>query len=130
MEKKTAMKWVKALRSGKFKQKAGTLVSVEENHEGETEKILGYCCLGVLGEVCGMDKGDLIGVDFLDAGIGGLKSGIGSFQTGEGEEVYKGIALRDRTNKVRRFSNLADANDAGVSFRRIATWIEKNYKNL
>lgn len=33
-------------------------------------------------------------------------------------------------NEWLTFESLADANDAGVSFRSIASWIEKNYKRL
>lgn len=40
MTKKIAMKWVKALRSGKYKQAKHRLKSAE-----------GYCCLGVLCEI-------------------------------------------------------------------------------
>ena len=40
--RKTINKWLKALRSGKYKQAKGTLYSEAKN---------GYCCLGVL-QVC------------------------------------------------------------------------------
>lgn len=43
MERKLAMKWVKALRSGKYKQGSGRLRDLNNN----------YCCLGVLCEVAG-----------------------------------------------------------------------------
>ncbi len=32
--------------------------------------------------------------------------------------------------KLKHFRSLAGANDGGASFKRIATWIEKNYKLL
>ena len=41
-------RWVKALRSGKFKQSTGTLKDV--NNSGD---VVGYCCLGVL---CAISK--------------------------------------------------------------------------
>ena len=45
MKKSIAMKWVEALRSGKYKQGTGELYNKEEN---------AYCCLGVLCAINGI----------------------------------------------------------------------------
>lgn len=54
MNPKTKAKWVKALRSGKYKQCTGYM---------ETDK--GYCCLGVLREVAKPRTAASYGVTFL-----------------------------------------------------------------
>lgn len=61
MDKKLKAKWVKALRSGKYKQQ--TSGRLKTTHEG-------YCCLGVLAEVAGKRK--CLGDSFIRTG------GIGS----------------------------------------------------
>lgn len=45
-----ALKWIKALRSGKYKQGVESLAVVEDG------KVKGYCCLGVLCELA-VDEG-------------------------------------------------------------------------
>lgn len=97
--------WVKALRSGKFKQTNGVLREVVGDNVAYA-----YCCLGVLAEVCktktALDRDDLeyalrdascLVDDFPEIGL-----------TNYQEE--KLIAFND---------------DKEWSFRRIATWIEK-----
>lgn len=47
MDKKLKTKWLRALRSGKYKQAIGGLTSVNTN----TGKVIGHCCIGVLCKV-------------------------------------------------------------------------------
>lgn len=54
MEKKQAMKWVKALRSGKFKQAQSQLCTLDRNDKPD-----GYCCLGVLAHINGATLDDI-----------------------------------------------------------------------
>jgi hypothetical protein len=49
MKKDIAIKWIDALRSGKYKQ------GKSELHNSDTNE---YCCLGVLNEICEL-KSDL-----------------------------------------------------------------------
>lgn len=49
-QKKMMRKWIKALRSGKYRQGKSALKRRSEDH-GAT-----YCCLGVLCEVAGIDS--------------------------------------------------------------------------
>jgi hypothetical protein len=46
-------KWVKALRSGKYKQGHGALIEMQGE---ERKKIKTYCCLGVLCDVSGLGR--------------------------------------------------------------------------
>jgi len=136
MRKEVMVKWVKALRSGKFKQGQGTLKQF--NKQGQTQ----HCCLGVLCElynetmkknkkktlpetVCDNDrdfsygycrfggkKEDLPKDVMKWAGIG---NSMGEFTTDD--PVYDQY-------------NLADLNDTGRKFKTIANIIEKNYESL
>lgn len=121
MKKRKAMQLVRALRSGKHKQ--GQL----KLHLADDSK----CCLGVACAIAASRP-----VKRLD----------GAFFAYDGERAVLpetvmhefGFAYHDGTRRdngpVRingdRYLNLADANDSGVSFRRIATYIEKNWEAL
>ena len=134
MKKKNATKWVKALRSGKFKQGCGWLV---HDYCGANERR--HCCLGVLAEINGFNGNNgLFGCETLE-GIENecdLFTEDGTPLIGDKDEANMvKVVLRTRTKKservtIRKFANLADANDKGASFKTIATWIEKNYKLL
>ncbi len=138
MNKKLAMKWVKALRSGRYKQATGVLVKTDHDsaHGPSIEdKVLGHCCLGVLAEVCGIDREKLLGLELLE----GITDQVG-LQHEDGEAVndkepdsqilVKVPVSKNGKRKTMEFPTLAEANDKGASFKAIATWIEKNYKFL
>lgn len=124
MKKSIATKWVAALRSGDYKQGDGSLRDSETNS---------FCCLGVL---CNLhaeshpkiaktqkDPGVYLGEsEFLPEEVlawAGMDSSDGS-TVGNTEINING----------KSFSCLTEANDSGTSFKRIATWIEKNYEKL
>lgn len=44
-------KWIKALRSGEFKQGDGFLKAYRLNEDGTQTSDISYCCLGVLSEI-------------------------------------------------------------------------------
>ncbi len=96
--------WVRALRSGKFTQTDGRL----EYRLGDDEfgnKEVGHCCLGVYEQLC---------TGALDEDMRG--------QGGNSEPV-KGF-LSDQGIDCDFTDELADMNDAGKSFKFIATKIE------
>ena len=130
MEKKKAMKWVKALRSGKFKQIKGSLIALNN------DKPTGYCCLGVLCEVSGIPLNHFKIHDALYGDLNqrcGISDGVGHIKETKSVSIYdinkKKIQLRIG-NKYKSFVSLSEANDEGASFKSIASWIEKNYKLL
>lgn len=124
MKKSIATKWVAALRSGAYKQGTGTLRDSENNS---------FCCLGVL---CNLHAQEHPGLarketdpdsymghsEFLPEKV---KKWAGMISE-EGEPVDRS----DITIKGEEFVSLTDVNDSGISFKRIATWIEKNYEKL
>lgn len=117
MLKSKAMKWVKALRSGKYKQGTGYLRG-NSHTEGYS-----YCCLGVLAEIEG--HGDKIKTGKTE-NLGRFRRSCGLASTTGVPENSLGVRIKGHCG----YESLADANDSGVSFKRIATWIEKNYKLL
>ena len=132
MKKSIANKWVEALRSGKYQQAKGKLVVFDEEHE----KAVGFCCLGVLGAVCGIELTDLERRGSLRDTRReqcGLSDAYGAPYNDEMEPLKIVLSVKDEETgeKVKtEFRDLAEANDNGASFETIATWIEKNYKNL
>lgn len=122
MDKAIAKKWAKALRSGKYAQGRSRLRS-EDNK---------FCCLGVLCNIHAQEHPKIAAKERfaslylgasaylptrvgrwagMNTNTGNLKSGMLKFDSG----VY---------------SDLADANDSGVTFKQIANWIAANYKDL
>jgi hypothetical protein len=106
MLKSIKNKWVKALRSGEYKQGSGQLRS--EDDEG-----VSFCCLGVLAQIVdpaqetwkpdngyfGLEEGYYCDLQAKFLGKGGLGDGV----------AYK----------------LAAFNDNGKSFKWIASYIER-----
>ena len=124
MKKSKAMKWVKALRSGKYKQATGFLKVKEDSGD------CSYCCLGVLGEINKLGDSFLVSKDLLDSYQVREACNIATCSgTPFDEEGNVDILLRVK-NKYVTFDSLAYANDNGASFKSIASWIEKNYKFL
>ena len=133
MKKDIAKKWIRALRSGKYKQGKGYLKQFTSKHEPR------HCCLGVLCELYNdtMKKNhkktlyteerqdnssDTIFVrfDLVDGGLptavrkwADIINPLGDFQVSCGE-----------------YECLADLNDSGKKFSTIADIIEKNVENL
>lgn len=89
-------KWVKALRSGKYAQTQGEL----KNDDG-------FCCLGVLREVCPRLAKTVNDVTLLSDVY---------------QEEFYGVPEKAQLR-------LAQANDAGASFKKIAARIER-YKSI
>lgn len=104
MTKRKAMEWVKALRSGKYKQGKHYL---KYNNE--------YCCLGVLADISG------VMIDPIDRDLWKAM-----FECG----ISSSLGIIRNPPYVNGYTSLSKANDAGTSFNTIADWIEVNYKNL
>ena len=115
MDKELKEKWVKALRSGAWKQARGRL------RDGDA-----YCCLGVLCKVAGIpisDSGFFDGVASAEE-YGGVFDGAESAEDDDSvlygyEPIWKIIGNADA---ARDFS---EANDKGVSFDQLADMIEE-----
>lgn len=105
MKKDIAMKWVEALRSGKYKQTRGTL----KNNEG-------FCCLGVLCEINGIDM---------------------TVQSEAYPKIKYDLGLNDDLGLSKdRYFSLSSLNDHGIenlerlTFDEIADIIQIFYKEL
>lgn len=94
--------WVKALRSGKFKQTEGVLK--DKN---------GYCCLGVLCELeekltkNGYIKGTDNSIELPNI-------------------ILKKYGFNSKIGSIKNSYSLAARNDDGISFKEIANFIEQN----
>lgn len=102
-------KWVAALRSGDYNQGTGNLYAHNNT----------YCCLGVLGVVCGVDKEKMLG-----------KSFFGTSQTTyvQDDNYPKMLYWDGRKSFAGRLSDMNDGSLEGegrFSFLQIADYIEK-----
>lgn len=132
MNKRQMVKWVKALRSGKFKQGRSYLRAETRDEDGYICDVK-HCCLGVLGEVNGVDFDKTCESEVLNKSHKklGLKDEEGKVVVRR-KDMFGDYDYKEMPIKIarREFNSLAEANDRGISFRRIATWIEKNYRKL
>ncbi len=96
-------KWVRALRSGKFKQGAMRLAS--ESVDGTR-----YCCLGVACIVSGHTDRKVLGKTFMKKG-----------EKWNTPKELSGMATENKL--VHKLSSLNDSRKK--SFNQIASWIEK-----
>lgn len=101
MEEKMKVRWVKALRSKKYKQGSGWLRANDNT----------YCCLGVL-------------CDLVDR-KGWSKPENGSYTFYRGSAHYLPSEICETYDiRLSETKKLTGMNDSGVTFSTIATWIE------
>lgn len=124
-------KWLKALRSGKYKQGTGRLFGKYEKNKKE------FCCLGVLCDLYAKEHDVKWEVEDIQNHIMRLGN---STDLGQGEgiktlskEVQKWAGLKDCNPSVLAVTpqdyirkTLAEHNDTGKTFKEIAAIIE-NY---
>lgn len=130
MKKEVAKKWIKALRSGKYKQGQCYLKQFYDN--GKTE----HCCLGVLCEL----YNDTMKKNHKKTLSTKVRNKITTdcvvFNNREGElprVVMKWSGINDpigRFGDLNNIGSLADMNDSGKTFKSISNFIEKNVENL
>lgn len=113
MRKQLKEKWVKALRSGEFKQGKDYLCA--EQDDGTHA----FCCLGVLACVMGKKPERLISKSHLNEVRMAKPSGLGSWGSG----CYDNEDPETHYTTQRK---LAAMNDNGDSFKQIANWISRN----
>lgn len=143
MKKEVAKKWVKALRSGKYKQGKGYLKKFNSKNKPR------HCCLGVLCELYNdtmkknhkktLETRSITKYDSLDGDQevftfdgfdtllpievrrwAGIKNDMGTFTYTE-KDTYGTFKITE---------SLADLNDTGKKFSTIADIIEKNIENI
>lgn len=136
MKQNIMKKWVKALRSGKFKQ--GTDALKQYNSKGQVK----YCCLGVLCELYNEDmkkkkKKTLPETteDYNFKFVDWSKcTNFGDKAFDLPEEVMKWSGVETSTGYLGYAlgapPSLSSLNDAGKKFKTIANIIEKNWENL
>lgn len=111
MDAKLKRKWVKALRSGEYRQGRGLLVS----NSGKS-----FCCLGVLADIQGCVWGtDAWGnlIPFLPKSEKPLSR--------YGSDMLSPRLGAGGLSKTRQ-GKLAEMNDSNKTFKEIADYIEKN----
>jgi hypothetical protein len=141
MKQNIMKQWVKALRSGKYKQGKGTLKQYDSKGNAQ------HCCLGVLCELYNQEMKKskkktlpekIYNKDFPNGCTkfgnklddlpvevrkwAGMKNSMGEF--------YTGITWFGDYEVEKIRESLADLNDTGRKFKTIAGIIEKNWEVL
>ena len=96
MKKNIAMRWIKALRSGKYKQARSAL----------RNKKVGYCCLGVLCEISKLGK-----FNRYDEYCGQRNV--------LPEKVMKWAEINDECGRIPNIGRLTALNDNNSSYNKI-----------
>lgn len=128
--KRNIRKWVEALRSGAYKQAKGQLrkVSTTGNILKSTVKVHGYCCLGVACEIS--RRGEWTPSDAEIYQDRGAKSSDGE-RAELTREVMKWLGLVDTDPELDTSEGdivtASELNDRGVSFKTIASAIERTF---
>jgi len=108
IKKSVKKRWVKALRSGKYKQGVYALCAYDE------DDALRYCCLGVLVE-------EEVGGHWI------LHQDFGTYSLDGYSDVFPDEAAKEIGLSDAAHDKLTQLNDiSGKSFEEIADWIEEN----
>lgn len=113
--------WTVALRSDDYKQIDGELFgeAMKWYDDDHYEEYTGYCCLGVLGSICGISD-DVLCEDTLLVGKWAETTGM----LEEDNDYRNPIGAEEYPHTLQDL--LSSMNDDGWSFARIADWIEEN----
>ena len=123
MNKEIKEKWVKALRSGEYRQGRGYL----RKEKNDNPNKFNYCCLGVL--VNEVLEGEWYYA--LDSAYGfnpifNIINEINAPSFASIELIPEPIALNKLSITMEQQKTLAGMNDKGKTFEEIADWIEEN----
>lgn len=141
MKKDIAKKWIKALRSGKYKQGQSFLKYYNNKNEPR------HCCLGVLCELynetmkknhkkilevktCNDEYSIKNGYVRFNGKEGGLPTAVKKWAGMKNELGLFEYIETDRYGSFSSQEDLATLNDNGTKFPTIAKIIEKNIENL
>ena|SRR5688500_9528422 len=103
--------WIKALESGEYKQGKGALANRRDGN-------FDFCCLGVACMVDGRSAVRINGLAFLPEKLS------------EKLDIdYRGCFISNVKHRGKIYLNLAQMNDAGVSFKTIAKVIRDQLKS-
>ena len=126
MKQSIMKKWVAALRSGEYRQTTGSLTVIS----GAEDR--GFCCLGVLTDLCAKNFDlPLEAVLSIEQGGGicpdvekwaGMRSDLG--------HLPRMIPVDPEYDGSGQCESLANLNDAGADFKRIADVIEEHWEKL
>lgn len=119
MKEEIAKRWVDALRSGKYTQTRGKL---NNNNTG------GFCCLGVLCDISGLDKW----TPYIDD-AGKPVDHRSLYLERDGvlpEPVRTWSGIHSSLGSFIEGDSLASRNDNGATFEEIADLIETRWKDL
>jgi hypothetical protein len=132
MKKEIAKKWIKALKSGKYKQGKSFLKQYDTKNQPR------HCCLGVLCELYNesMKKNHKKTLTVKNSNICPENGYRYVTFSGAGESlppvVKKWAGMKSNYGDIDNqfYDSLADMNDFGKTFNTISNTIEKNIENL
>lgn len=117
---RTLNDWVDALRSDDYPQVHNALHFSEADRDAyDDDFTVGYCCLGVLGSVCGISNDDLRTDTLLNDEMSAITGMIPDTQT------CVAITGTEENPKILQ-DLLSKMNDMSWTFSQIADWIEEN----
>ncbi len=113
MNKRIKKKWIAALRSGAYVRGEEQLVNVSQDDDGVD--VHTFCCLGVLENIMHEEKNTTFHRHNYSDGFHGVLCAL-----------WSGLPTCDADNDKGLSEKLAEFNDSGQSFKKIARWIERS----
>lgn len=107
LPKRFKERWVKALRSGKYKQ------GVEQLKDGDK-----YCCLGVAGDLCSVEME-------YETVFSQTQFGMKEIEIRNLPKLLRGSTWETEKDFNPTVMKLTEYNDNGKSFKWIASYIER-----
>lgn len=114
-------RWLKALRSGEYKQTTEVLRSTDA-----AGVPIGYCCLGVLADVVRKDKA--LQLEWTRNGREGSK--IDDSATAFGDNILAYIVAEPDVVADADFSSLVRRNDGGINDRTGEAFTPQNFRQI
>ena len=127
MKQPIMKKWVAALRSGEYEQITGGLSS-----DVAGTNLTGFCCLGVLTDLCAKDSDLPLEALLSIKQDGGLCLDVEKW-AGMGTDMGflpKMVPVEPEYEDSLTHDDLANLNDSGADFNRIADVIEEHWEKL
>lgn len=113
MDKKLKAKWLKALRSGKYKQGKGVLRTADNR----------FCCMGVLVDVMSKKAWPKVTTE-IGTLILGAEHSVMAYEVEQNGTALDYDTMRRIGLETRHQGDLINMNDAGKRFTTIADYIE------
>jgi hypothetical protein len=125
MKEKILKKWVKALRSGKYKKGQGQLAILKDSEDDNSKRVK-YCCLGVLCDLYAKETGIKWDGDLFEEESGALPKAVMKWAGLKSDDPH--VLKEENGHGNSSAAELNDQTEPTVSFNKLADLLVKAQK--